>query len=61
VRTHCLLTKVTFDIHRCLCMISATCIYSYLIYYNDIDNRCLCIGIAMRCITLVSIVFQFQC
>ena len=57
----CLLTSATFDIHRYVCMISATCMYSYLTYYNDLANRCLFIVIAMSCITLLLILFQFQC
>jgi len=42
-------------------MISATRMYYYLTYYNDLANMCLFIVIAMRCITLLSILFQFQC
>ena len=56
-----LLTRETFDIHRYLCMISASCMYSYLTYYYDLANRCLFIVIAMSCKTLLSILFQFQC
>jgi hypothetical protein len=41
-------------------MISATYMYSYLTYYYDLANRCLFIVIAIRCITLLSILFQFQ-
>jgi hypothetical protein len=48
VCTCCLLTRETFDIHCYLCMISATCMYSYLTYYNDLANRCLFIVIAMN-------------